>query len=279
VSTRILHVSDLHFGARNGLDEPGLERAIAELVERIDPTLVICSGDLTHRGHRDQQEAAASYLRGLGPPLFVVPGNHDIPLLPPARFTHTWREFERQWPETQPVHSSPALQVVGLNSVRPWRHQSGKVTTAQLDAAAQRLDEAEPGALRVVVLHHQMVGAPWRSRKKPVARRGAVLAQLVGSGAELILSGHVHQGTVGERHEFQIVGGDAHSVVVATAPGLGRPRPNRLHEARGVFVYVADERQIRVETYIWGGERWGLTALRTFPRGTKPLEAIQEGAA
>jgi len=278
VSTRILHVSDLHFGARNGLEEPGLERAIADLVERVDPTLVIASGDLTHRGSHDQHEAAAEYLRGLGSPLFVVPGNHDIPLLPPPRFTHTWREFERQWVTTQPVHSSPALQVVGLNSVRPWRHQSGRVTDTQLDGATRRLQEAEPGALRVVVLHHQLVGAPWRSRKKPVARRGDVLARLVDSGAELILSGHVHQGTVGERHEFEIVTGKAHSVVVATAPGLGRPRPNRRHEARGVFVYVTDERQIRVETYIWGGDSWGLTAVRTFPRGSDPFEVIEEGA-
>jgi 3',5'-cyclic AMP phosphodiesterase CpdA len=276
VSTSILHVSDLHFGARNGLDEPGLERAIADLVARVDPTLLIASGDLTHRGHRDEHEAAADYLRGLGPPLFVVPGNHDIPLFPPARFTHTWREFERQWETTQPVHSSPALQVVGLNSVRPWRHQSGRVTGGQLDGATRRLQDAQPAALRVVVLHHQLVGAPWRTRKKPVARRGDVLARLVDSGAELILSGHVHQGTVGERHEFEIVTGTAHSVVVATAPGLGRPRPNRRHEARGVFVYITDERQVRVETYIWRGDSWGLTAVRTFPRGSDPLEVIEE---
>jgi len=112
--------------------------------------------------------------------------------------------------------------VVGLNSVRPWRHQSGRVTGEQLDGTERRLQEAPPGALRVVVLHHQLIGAPWRSRKKPVANRGNVLARLVESGAELILSGHVHQGTVGERHEFEIVSGRGDTVVVATAPGLGR---------------------------------------------------------
>jgi 3',5'-cyclic AMP phosphodiesterase CpdA len=237
---------------------------------------VIASGDLTHRGSGSEHEAAARYLHSLGPPLLVVPGNHDIPLLPPARFTRSWRAFERHWETTQPLHSTPQLQVVGLNSVRPWRHQSGRVSTRQLDHAAQRLDEATPGALRVVVLHHQLIGAPWRSRKKPVARRGLALARLVGSGAELILSGHVHQGTVGERHEFQIVTGRAHSVVLATAPGLGRPRPDRLHEARGVFVYVVDAGRIRVETYIWQSNSWGLTAVRTFPRGPEPLEALDD---
>ena len=271
MSTRILHVSDLHFGARNGLDEPGLGRAIAELVARVDPALVVCSGDLTHRGRRVQYEAAAAYLRGLARPLLVVPGNHDIPLFPPARFTHTWREFRREWPETEPVHSSPVLQIVGLNSVRPWRHQSGKVISRQLEEATRRLHEGEPGALRVVVLHHQLIGAPWRSRKKPVARRGEVLAALVDAGAELILAGHIHQAAISERHEFEVDRNGLRGATVSIAPGLGQPRPHRRGEARGLHVYEASADSLLVQTYVWRAGDWGLTARRHFPRGREPL--------
>ena len=240
-------------------------------MERVDPALVLATGDLAHRGRRGEHEAAARFLRSLGPPLLVVPGNHDIPALPPARFSHPWREFERQWLTTEPVFATSALHVVGLNSVRPWRHQSGAIRDGQLDDAAARLDAAEAGALRVVALHHQLVGAPWRTRKKPVSRRSHVLATLVASGAELIVGGHVHQGAVCERHEFEVVDADARGVVVATTPGFGRPRPHRHGEARGVLVYSADERRIRVETYIWRDDGWGLTALRVFPRGRGPL--------
>jgi 3',5'-cyclic AMP phosphodiesterase CpdA len=271
LSRRVLHVSDLHIGARKALHEPDIHRAIAELVERVDPRLVLATGDLTHRGRRAEHEAAARFLRSLGPELLVVPGNHDIPAAPPARFTHTWREFEREWTTTEPVFSADGLHVVGLNSVRPWRHQSGAIRESQLTAAAARLQAAEPGALRVVALHHQLVGAPWRTRKKPVSRRSHVLARLVDCGAELIVGGHIHQGTVCERHEFEVVGGDVRGAVVATAPGFGRPRPHRRGEARGVLVYSADERRIRVETYIWRDDGWGLTALRVFPRGREPL--------
>ena len=123
----------------------------------------------------------------------------------------------------------------------------------------------------MVALHHQLVGAPWRTRKRPVSRRSHVLAQLVDCGAELIVSGHVHQGAVCERHEFEVVTGDVRGAVVTTAPGFGRPRPHRRGEARGVLVYSADERRIRVETYIWRDDGWGLTALRVFPRGREPL--------
>ncbi len=238
---------------------------------RIDPALVLATGDLTHRGRRAEHEAAARFLRSLGAPLLVVPGNHDIPFLPPARFSRTWREFKREWQTTEPVFASGGLHVVGLNSVRPWPHQSGALRDGQLEDAATRLGSAAVGALRVVALHHQLVGAPWRTRKKPVSRRSHVLARLVDDGAELIVGGHVHQGAVCERHEFEVVSGDVRGAVVTTAPGFGRPRPHRRGEARGVLVYSADERRIRVETYIWRDDGWGLTALRVFPRGREPL--------
>jgi len=268
VATRILHVSDLHFGAR---DDPILERALADLAERVQPELVIASGDLTHRGRRSQHALAANFLRRLGLPVLAVPGNHDIPYTFPARFSSTWREFEREWRTTEPVHSTVGAHVVGINSVRPWRHQSGGVSDAQLARATERLRDGAPGALRVVALHHQMVGAPWRSRKKPVARRNHVLSQLVDSGAELIVGGHIHQGTVSERHEFEVISGEARGVVISIAPGLGQPRPQRQGEARGCVVYTADERTLRVETYIWRDDDWGLTAARTFARGREPL--------
>jgi poly-gamma-glutamate capsule biosynthesis protein CapA/YwtB (metallophosphatase superfamily) len=160
--------------------------------------------------------------------------------------------------------------VVGLNSVRPWRHQSGGVGDAQLTRVAERLAQARNGALRVVALHHQLIGAPWRTRKKPVARRNHVLARLVDAGAELILGGHIHQATVSERHEFEVLDGDAGGVVISVAPGLGRPRPKRRGEARGCVVYRADETTLVVETSIWNGDGWELTAERTFQRSRKP---------
>jgi 3',5'-cyclic AMP phosphodiesterase CpdA len=269
VPARILHVSDLHFGTR---EDTSVERALTALVAEVEPELVVASGDLTDRGRRDQHERVARFLRSLGTPVLAIPGNHDIPYTFPARFTSPWAEFERQWETVEPVYSSPSVVAVGLNSVRPWRHQSGGLGDAQLERATERLRTAGDGSFRIVVLHHQMVGAPWRSRKKPVARRNRVLGQLVESGAELILGGHIHQASVSERHEFEVLPDDARGVVVSIAPGLGQPRPSRLGEARGLHVYTVGERHFEVETYIWRLEGWGLTAVRRFARGTEPLE-------
>src|SRR6185503_8955176 len=269
IPTRLLHISDLHVGTR---EAPQVERSLATLIARTAPELIVASGDLTHRGRPNQHAAAAAYLRSLGPPVVAIPGNHDIPYTFPARFTRTFAEFERNWETTEPVFRSPTLCVVGLNSVRPWRHQSGGIRETQLARARELLAEAPEGALRIVALHHHLIGAPWRSRKKPVARRSHVLASLVDSGAELILAGHIHQGAVSERHEFEIAPSGLRGATVSIAPGLGQPRPDRRGEARGLHVYHVHERHLEVETYVWREADWGLIGQRRFPRGDQPLE-------
>ena len=259
---RILHLSDLHMGKR---EEPELGPTLASLVAELAPELVVASGDLTHRGRREQHESAHAFLAGLGPPVLAVPGNHDIPYTFPARFTSPWAEFERLWGTIEPVHSSPAFHVVGLNSVRPWRHQSGGLSAAALERAAARLGEAPEGALRVAVLHHHLLGAPWRTRKRPVARRDEVLDSLAAAGVDLILGGHTHQAEVGERRDFLAAAADAPALVAATAPGLGRPRPHRDGEARGLHVHETDGQTLTVRTYIWRRGGWAETAARSFP--------------
>jgi 3',5'-cyclic AMP phosphodiesterase CpdA len=263
VPARLIHVSDLHFGAHDRTD---VEAPLRALVERISPDLVVATGDITHRGRREQHAQAAELLHGLGAPLLVVPGNHDIPLLPPARFTRPWAAFEEQWQTTTPVHRSDELLVVGVNSVRPWRHQSGGLAEAAVAAAERELASGSPGALRAVCLHHQLGNAPWRTRKRPLARRGDVLERIAAAGAELVLSGHVHQAGVADRREFAVLDGQR-PVVVATAAGLTRPRPRRLGEAEGAHVVTVEEDWIAVETYVFHGGGFERVAERRFRRG------------
>jgi 3',5'-cyclic AMP phosphodiesterase CpdA len=263
VDARLLHVSDLHAGTH---EEREVEQALRRLVERLEPQLVVASGDLAHRGRPEELERAAQLLRSLGPPVLAVPGNHDLPYTP-ARFARPWTEFERIWETTEPTASTPSLHVVGLNSARPFRHQGGALSRAQLERAATRLAAAEEGALRVAVLHHHLIGAPWRAaRKRPVSHRNRVLHALVDAGADLILAGHIHQAAVSERHDFEVVGDQARAAVVAIAPGLGQPRPQRLGEARGLHLHEADAEAIVVRTFRWSRGDWTLSAERRFAR-------------
>jgi 3',5'-cyclic AMP phosphodiesterase CpdA len=267
--TRILHISDLHFGRG---DKPESIDALARLIGEVEPVLVIASGDLTHRGTRSQHDTAAAFLRALELPLLTIPGNHDIPYTFPKRFLSPWEEFERHWETTEPIFRSDGIVAIGLNSVRPWRHQSGRIKPEQVAHVREALRDAPDGVFRIVVLHHHLLGPPWRSRKKPVAERNTVLAGLVEAGADLILAGHIHQSTVAERREFEIsTPGGERAVVVSIAPGFGQPRPNRRGEARGLHVYELADRFLRIATYIWRDDGFALTAVRRFPRGREPL--------
>jgi 3',5'-cyclic AMP phosphodiesterase CpdA len=269
VPARILHVSDLHTGTR---EDPEVEEALRSLIGRSDAQLIVASGDLTHRGTREQHERAHRFLTSFGLPVLTVPGNHDMPYTFPKRLTDTYGEFTRLWGSIEQTHSTPELYVIGLNSSRRYRQQGGALTSRQLESAGRRLHEAPETAYRVVVLHHHMVGAPWRAaRKRPVSHRNTVLRSLVGAGADLILAGHIHQAALSERHEFEVVEGDVRAAVISIAPGLGQPRPHRLGEARGLHVYEIGEQTLTADTFIWRGGDWGLTARRTFPRGLGPL--------
>ena len=268
---RVLQVSDLHAGTQ---EEPEVESDLRSLVAESDPEVVVASGDLTHRNTAAQHQRAADLLRSLERPLLVIPGNHDIPRWPPWRFTRTFVEFQRQWPELEPVYKSERLVVCCLNSVRPWKQQGGALRSTQLDRARHVFAAAPEGALRMVALHHHLLGAPWRTVKRTIANRSSLLGALVDAGAELIVSGHVHQSAVSERREFEVVAGEVHGTTVATAPGLGQPRPKRRGEARGLHLFEVDERSIRVLTYAWAEHQWAQIADRRFPRGLRPLATV-----
>jgi 3',5'-cyclic AMP phosphodiesterase CpdA len=266
VAARVLHLSDSHIG--RGEDVAPL-LAVRELGAALRPDLLVATGDMTHRGRPQQMQRAAQILRDLELPLLAVPGNHDIPYTVPARFTRTFEQWERAYGDTQPVYSSDSLVVVGLNSVRPWRQQSGALSPDQLELVASRLRAAPPDAYRVVALHHHVAAPPWPAkRKRPIRDRGGVLRALANAGAELVLSGHVHQVGLAERREFEALDGESHrTLVLATAPGIGRPRPHRRGETRGVNVYDVEADALTATTFMWEGNGFAEVGRRRFPRG------------
>ncbi len=267
---RLLHVSDLHAGAKDSQREE-IDDAVLRLAAELDPELVLCTGDLTHRNRRDQHERAAAFLRSLDRPLLVVPGNHDLPAIPPARWATPFSAFHRVWPETEPAYVSESLAVIALNSVRPLKYQRGALDVDQVEHAAAILRGAPPGALRAVALHHHVAAAPWRTGKRSIPRRAKVLAALGEAGADLVVSGHTHQSSVVASAEFLGAGRVGSGVVLATTAGLGRPRSSRHAEACGLNVYEAGAGALRVRTFAWAGHGFVPVADRRFPRLTARL--------
>ena len=260
----LLHLSDLHAGSSDR-DLEDVASALGALVSEIEPRLVIASGDLTHRNTRAQHERAAAFLRSLGPPVIAVPGNHDLPALPPRRLTHPFDAFARQWDTPEPTIESRELAICGLNSVRPWLYQEGLLRSHQLEHVEKTMARAAPDALRIVVLHHHLSSAPWRATKRPLLGRSRTLSRLADAGVELVLSGHVHQASAASSREFQWFARSG-SLVLVTAPGIGRPRHGRPAEVRGFQVCSADDTAIQVQVYAWHDDAFGIVAEHRYPR-------------
>lgn len=78
MSTRILHISDLHFGPPF---VPAVAEALLQTLPSLAPDVIVASGDLTQRATREQfQECRQFFDRLPDIPLLVIPGNHDVPL-------------------------------------------------------------------------------------------------------------------------------------------------------------------------------------------------------
>lgn len=189
--SRILHISDTHFGT----ERPEVVAALLRFAAEQNPDLLVLSGDVTQRSRRDQYRAALRFLRSVPVPnRLVLPGNHDIPLFNLLERLFTpYRTYRRAFGDVmEPLFESPELLVIGVNTTRPSRHTVGEVSLEQIERVRVRLSCADERQLRVVVTH-QPVRATRESDLKNLLRghEYAVDAWSRG-GADLILSGHVH---------------------------------------------------------------------------------------
>jgi 3',5'-cyclic AMP phosphodiesterase CpdA len=191
----LLHGSDLHFGKHF---DPVAARAFRLAVGRLEPDLVILSGDFTQRAKIREYRAARAYLDDLCEvPLVVTPGNHDVPLyrfweraFSPLR--HYRRFITRELDYSSRV---AGVTVVSLNSTAPHSAiVNGRLRSPQLRFASQAFQRAPKADLRVLVTHHNLVPAPDDARKKVLPRHRQVLTGLAAMGVDLVLGGHLHRG-------------------------------------------------------------------------------------
>ena len=71
----IAHISDPHVGSPHFV--PNLLHRVIEEINELQPDAVICSGDLTTDGYRQEYQAWLSYAERIQAPLHTIPGNHD----------------------------------------------------------------------------------------------------------------------------------------------------------------------------------------------------------
>nr|MCU0905380.1 metallophosphoesterase [Tabrizicola sp.] len=144
--TRILHLSDVHFG----MVDARLVDPFLDLAHSLRPDLCVISGDLTQRARGGQFRAARDFVDRLPAPALVVPGNHDMPLRNlPVRLLAPFAGYHRAFgPELEPLVHLPDAVVQGVNTANPLVWKSGLLRPASVDRLTRSFAEAPDGVWR-----------------------------------------------------------------------------------------------------------------------------------
>jgi Icc protein len=178
----IAHISDLHCGGPHFVANL-LERAISE-VNELRPDIVICSGDLTSFGFKQEYAEAKRYLDSLQcGSVVVIPGNHDSRNV---GYVH----FEELFGQRNSVLHREGVTVVAVDSTEPDLDH-GQVGRGRYAWIEEQF--AAPAELRIFVLHHHLLPVPGTGRERNIVYdAGDLIECLQHSGVNLVLSGHKH---------------------------------------------------------------------------------------
>jgi 3',5'-cyclic AMP phosphodiesterase CpdA len=187
---RVLHVSDLHFGR----DRPELLRPLIDAVNTLSPDLVAITGDFTQRARLGQFRAARAFLSKLEPLTLAVPGNHDTPLDNLfVRLVQPWARYRHYIDgDLEPAWEDDELAVVGVNTVNKWSWQRGRIGRHTVRRVCGAFEGHRGRRMHVAMLHHPLEHGP-DVEKRLMRGARAALTRLGECGADIVLSGHLHQ--------------------------------------------------------------------------------------
>ena len=258
--TRILHVSDLHFGRPAVIEQiDAIDRAIAKRSFEV----VAASGDFSQRARAGEFQRAAVFLREARKycPVITVPGNHDVAwwfapvgVGDEAKVYQNYREYIAE--DLEPTLQVSGLCFVGLNTAHGVTARTltlnprdisiiGDLTPRQLQDARAKFAQAPAGSTKIVVMHHNPVAGEL-SQRFGLKHTSRILNMFAEMGVELILCGHDHQEAV------NFIEHPRKGVVVSTAGTVS----NRSRGGRpsSYNVITIEPHGITVATFIWDGE-------------------------
>jgi 3',5'-cyclic AMP phosphodiesterase CpdA len=255
---RILHLSDIHFGAEN----PAAIAGAADFVRAKPFDLLVISGDITQFGAAFEFEAAKRWFATLPGPMLFTPGNHDTPYAGLSRLVAPFALYESGFgPAWSDSFACAGLAVQALNTARGVQIRlnwsKGALRPGQARAAADALEAAPAGALKVAVCHHplhEIVGGPMTGRVRGGPRGAAILAE---AKTDLVLTGHIHA-----PFAMALPFGDRRTYAVGAGTLSLRERGN----PPGFNVIEADAECITVTALAWAGSHYDSYRTWALPR-------------
>ncbi|MDB9371750.1 metallophosphoesterase family protein [Nodularia sphaerocarpa] len=186
---------------------PAFESAIEHLTQ-LNLDFLLLPGDLTQHSEPENHIWLQERLAKLPFPTYVVPGNHDLPVLMAneqsigfADFAHYYRKFGYENPQQlYYTHQLlPGVRLIGLNSnfFNEEGEQIGRLDTEQLKWLEEVLAAAENELVLVMVHHNVVEHLPEQSRhplgKRYMLENSQELLQILQHyGVKLVFTGHLH---------------------------------------------------------------------------------------
>lgn len=193
--TRLVHLTDLHFGC----EREELVAPLGDAVRASRAEFLVVTGDLTHRGRPEQFRRAMAFLTATGLPYVAMPGNHDVPLY--NLFLRLQAPF-RNWRRgvsaaTGGTRDTGSVRVHAVNTADPYRWRRGRLREDELKRVMGALGPAtQKGWVNVLACHHPMEEPPGYQRGETKGAFAA-LPLLAERGLHVVLSGHLHHWEIG----------------------------------------------------------------------------------
>ena len=251
--TRIVHLSDLHFGAH----DQALVEAVEWQVDRLKPHLVVISGDFTQRAKTEQFREACHFLEGLrdrGHEVLGVPGNHDVPLYDVLRrFLSPLARYRRFVDNTLcPFVELPGVAVLGVNTARSLTFKDGRINKEQVAFIREVFSRTPADAFRVIVTHHPLFALEVGGEvERAIGRQELALDAVEEVGVDMVLAGHAHHASSQDAGDLVTRAGGVLVVQAGTATST------RVREQEQSFntIDLADQ-SVTITVHGWDGDEF-----------------------
>jgi len=216
---RLVHLSDLHFGAH---DEKLVE-AVERRIDELKPDLVVVSGDFTQRAKTEQFKEACEFLGRLqhsGHEVLGVPGNHDVPLYDVLRrFLSPLARYRRFIDDNLcPFVELPGVAVLGVNTARSLTFKDGRINEDQVAFIRETFSKTPRTSFRILVTHHPMFALQVGDEMTPaIGRQELALDAIQDAGVDMLLAGHNHHASSHSASDLVTRAGGALVVQAGTA--------------------------------------------------------------
>jgi 3',5'-cyclic AMP phosphodiesterase CpdA len=252
---RIAHLSDLHFGTE---DPPVVEGLLVDL-QRVQPHLIVVTGDLTQRARGREFLKARKFLDALDARALVVPGNHDIPLYNlMARFGWPLASY-RQYitADLQPTFADAELSVAGVNTARSDVWKDGRMSLKDIERLRTFYNSQPQHAFKILAAHHPFIPPVRDPSAALVGRAAEALRMLAACGCHLILAGHLHHAYAGDvrPHHVEI---ERSMLVVQAGTAVSHRRRG---EANAYNLLEIEGSHLRLEVRAFSGVEFVPTAV------------------